>query len=305
MYSEVSGPVYFGQGGSQSAAGPAAAFALNPRVEEPLLPPDMYEAMSRFKDFVKGFSKADNSNNVVHIYWEQFVANCSHKKWVLEVVLQDFFSGEVPVAEHIQIATAIRTKPLKYLPAFEAALQDLYSEVIQQKRLVREAGGEGDGEDGENDGQQRGRPDPHSLSTKVPSFQLIISDRISPVTIRDLKPSTSLERVVSVRGIVVQATLLEHKAYRIKLRCKKCGGSKVLEMTKGSRSRAVVPRTCDNESRAGPEEMKCGLDPYVIITEECNYYDTQTLKLQELPEDVPTGEDLASTFLLYLCFSVR
>jgi DNA replication licensing factor MCM5 len=48
---------------------------------------------------------------------------------------------------------------------------------------------------------------------------------------------------------------------------------------------AVTPRTCDR----GAQE-KCPLDPYYIVPEECEYKDYQTLKIQEAPELVPTGE---------------
>lgn len=34
----------------------------------------------------------------------------------------------------------------------------------------------------------------------------------------------------------------------------------------------------------------CPVDPYIIIPDQCEYVDQQILKLQELPEDVPTGE---------------
>lgn len=46
-----------------------------------------------------------------------------------------------------------------------------------------------------------------------------------------------------------------------------------------------MPRVCDRAS-----QEKCPIDPYYIVPEECDYKDYQTLKIQEAPELVPTGE---------------
>jgi DNA replication licensing factor MCM5 len=35
---------------------------------------------------------------------------------------------------------------------------------------------------------------------------------------------------------------------------------------------------------------KCPLDPYIVVPEQCEYEDIQSLRLQELPEDVPQSE---------------
>lgn len=44
-------------------------------------------------------------------------------------------------------------------------------------------------------------------------------------------------------------------------------------------------RRCDREL-----QEKCPLDPYQVVPDECQYKDHQTLKIQEAPELVPTGE---------------
>lgn len=56
----------------------------------------------------------------------------------------------------------------------------------------------------------------------------------------------------------------------------------------------VMPPT---RSRAGPGDgdgapgdTQCPLDPFVVVPDSSAYSDSQTLKLQEAPEDVPTGE---------------
>jgi DNA replication licensing factor MCM5 len=46
----------------------------------------------------------------------------------------------------------------------------------------------------------------------------------------------------------------------------------------------------ENGGAAPPADRKCPLDPFVIIPDRSSFIDTQTLKLQEAPEQVPTGE---------------
>lgn len=49
----------------------------------------------------------------------------------------------------------------------------------------------------------------------------------------------------------------------------------------------AIPGKCDRDGRGGDE---CGPNPFVVMGDNCEYIDQQTLKLQESPEVVPTGE---------------
>ena len=49
-------------------------------------------------------------------------------------------------------------------------------------------------------------------------------------------------------------------------------------------------RTDNPTGNPVPSEVDCGVDPYVIVPDQCAYVDQQTLKLQEVPDSVPTGE---------------
>ena len=46
--------------------------------------------------------------------------------------------------------------------------------------------------------------------------------------------------------------------------------------------------TCEAPGDEG--RNKCPLDPYRVVTEKNTFVDQQTLKLQEAPELIPTGE---------------
>lgn len=50
------------------------------------------------------------------------------------------------------------------------------------------------------------------------------------------------------------------------------------------------PRLISSVANSGSEGEKCPLDSNYIVADLCKYVNQQTLKLQECPEDVPTGE---------------
>ena len=226
---------------------------------EVLFPRTLFEAKDMFKRFVKEFR--DSSNQF--IYRERLQSNWVNATFLLEVSLQ-----------HLEqmwetLAHGLREKPLKFIPPCEVALQELYLELAEIEEAVRDA-------------------QAPIINASKPVFQLVIRSEEHPRLIRDLQ-STHIEKLVCVAGIVIQASVLEHKATRVRLRCKSCGAHKDLHMRSSGKAKAMIPRKCEMDSSAGGQEP-CGLDPYIIVSEECSYVDLQYLKIQELPEDVPTGE---------------
>lgn len=69
--------------------------------------------------------------------------------------------------------------------------------------------------------------------------------------------------------------------------CKNCKNIKMVPCRPGHGG-AIVPRSCDHVPQTG-EEL-CPLDPWIVVPDRSKYVDKQTLKLQENPKDVPTGE---------------
>jgi len=45
------------------------------------------------------------------------------------------------------------------------------------------------------------------------------------------------------------------------------------------------------------DKQPCKLDTYAVVTDKCDYIDQQSLKLQEAPELIPTGE-MPRSFLI-------
>lgn len=73
------------------------------------------------------------------------------------------------------------------------------------------------------------------------------------------------------------------------VQCKNCGNTKYITVD-GINQHVNIPRTCDSTKLPLETKEKCPLDSYQIISENTEYVDHQSLKLQEPPEMIPTGD---------------
>jgi DNA replication licensing factor MCM5 len=106
-------------------------------------------------------------------------------------------------------------------------------------------------------------------------------------SLRTLRSDT-MSQLVAVPGIVVSASRANTKARTIALQCRNCKNTIRISCNDGFGG-ARVPRKCDHVP-LNPEEERCPLDPFTMLTDDSAFVDTQSLKLQESPENVPTGE---------------
>ena len=113
--------------------------------------------------------------------------------------------------------------------------------------------------------------------------------------LRDLQ-SNLIGQLIVVPGIITNASRTAIRASKVTVQCKNCGHQKLLSVSQGFGG-ISVPRTCDNARNPGLDKQKCQLDTYTVVTDKCEYVDQQSLKLQEAPELIPTGE-MPRTFLL-------
>eukprot|EP01029_Cantina_marsupialis_P004958 TRINITY_DN152754_c0_g1_i2.p1 TRINITY_DN152754_c0_g1~~TRINITY_DN152754_c0_g1_i2.p1 ORF type:complete len:470 (+),score=107.12 TRINITY_DN152754_c0_g1_i2:84-1493(+) len=123
--------------------------------------------------------------------------------------------------------------------------------------------------------------------TAFEDIQVIIkSAAMTETKIRDLK-SDDICQLVKVPGIIVSTSRPRPKATKVGIKCRSCGSEKVLPLV-GAFESVAMPHECDYQP-PNPAD-KCPLRPYVVMPDMSEYLDQQTLKLQELPEEVPTGE---------------
>ena len=92
--------------------------------------------------------------------------------------------------------------------------------------------------------------------------------------------SKQMGKLVLIEGIVVRATPVRPMVMNASFRCKRCGTINRVEQ-KGQFLKA--PTVC-----AG---LDCGRDgPFEFVQEESTFIDSQDLRLQERPEDLPPGQ---------------
>ncbi|CAG9574558.1 putative minchromosome maintenance (MCM) complex subunit [Leishmania major strain Friedlin] len=115
---------------------------------------------------------------------------------------------------------------------------------------------------------------------------------VPPMALRNLAQA-AVAQLVSVSGIVVKSSSTHARCVRAAIQCTSCRSKAYIN---GGRSIDLPPQCMENSGRGGvgggggTSSGKCRPNPYVLLPMECEYEDQQIIKLQELPEDVPTGE---------------
>ena len=97
--------------------------------------------------------------------------------------------------------------------------------------------------------------------------------------------------LVVIPGIVTAASKTTIRATVVGIKCGSCGHAQTIAMKPGFGG-TRLPRTCGGaatDAAVGPAS-RCPLDCYKIDPDRSVFMDRQTLKIQEAPELVPTGE---------------
>lgn len=150
-----------------------------------------------------------------------------------------------------------------------------------------------------------------TLASRSGSIQVQLFWGIPPIPLRQLAQA-SVAKLVAITGIVVKSSASHARCVRAVIQCTSCHSKAILSggrtvdlpsqcLVNGNSASTSVPNENNMHSgmtngstdhlgptRGGPR--RCRPNPYVILPTECSYEDQQILKLQELPEDVPTGE---------------
>ena len=149
-----------------------------------------------------------------------------------------------------------RELPIDHIKCFESAIETIYR----------------------NDIFDASNPD----LEEAPRFQVQFSSDENPITLRDLN-SNLIGKIVAVPGIITATSKSSIRARKAVFQCVKCGVNKVIDVPYGL-SKLSAPGLCDNPA------AKCGIGTYRFDPDRSEYVDQQTMKLQEAPEQIPTGE---------------
>jgi DNA replication licensing factor MCM5 len=183
--------------------------------------------------------------------------SCAFQEFYLEVDLAHVNDYDPLLQQHLQ------TTPATYINMFEEAAQ----EVVQQ--LVVEGAEEDDWQ-----------------GDSKPKISVYFTSSQNGVPLRSIT-ALEMNKLLKVPGIVIGASRIRAKATTVTIRCRQCSATKVLSVPSAFGG-VAIPRFCDTET--APGEVQCPQDPYIVMADQSSFMDQQTLKLQETPEDVPTGE---------------
>jgi len=123
------------------------------------------------------------------------------------------------------------------------------------------------------------------------SVQILLRGNLKPTPIRHIQ-SSHMNTLIRCTGIVISSSKVRSRATYIAMRCNRCQNSHTSHATSGPFGAVALPQRC-----MGPNPTECGPAPYSVVPDECAFVDQQTLKLQEAPEAVPTGEMPRSVLL--------
>ncbi|EME26479.1 DNA replication licensing factor MCM5 [Galdieria sulphuraria] len=209
-----------------------------------------YAAKEKFREFFLHYT----SNESCFKYRERLQRAINSGDNLLELFLDDLHRFDD------DIANLVRTHPEDYLYLMERTAEEAAQHICSVDAL-----------------QDR---------TPKAQLQVILSSSEKPMAIRQIN-ATNIGKLTCIRGIVISSSRVRAKATTITICCKNCQVKKNISVKPGLGGFSI-PRTCDSPVVEGMEP--CPLDPFVIVPDECEYADQQSLKLQELPEEVPTGE---------------
>ncbi|EEA05284.1 DNA replication licensing factor MCM5, putative [Cryptosporidium muris RN66] len=164
------------------------------------------------------------------------------------------------------LVQCFRRAPLRYIPICEQVLKEIYLDItgsVKNTSLELEM-----------------------TFDSIPDIQLQLISNQEQTLIRDLK-SGAMEKLVVVPGIIIQASRPQKKAIKLRIMCRQCKVIRTLNIPVW-RQGVLLPRVCGTIPTS--EAPKCPLDPFIILSDESEYIDIQSMKFQELPEHVPTGD---------------
>jgi DNA replication licensing factor MCM5 len=218
---------------------------------------DRVRIKRELEDFLRTFSETGSDT---FPYRDQLRRNMSrqHDRYTLEIDLEDL------AAYKEESAALLRREPDSTLPLFEEAAQKFYFSFMEA----------------EDPAQFK-----EDISTK-PKIQLHIFTTETPQNIRSLVAG-HVSKLVTVQGIIISASTVQSKATKLFCRCKTCDDVQEVEVKMGLGG-AAIPRKCKASGARGGQP--CPMDPYEVDPDQCTFQDIQKLRLQETPENVPTGE---------------
>ena len=208
-------------------------------------------------------------------------------------------------------------RPGEALPIMEMAAADALRTLLHavHRSSVSASGGtgtelEGDGEgmggEGGTDGAATSGTANNNLTPQQlfggNSIQIMLRGNLTPTPLRSIQ-SHHMNTLLKCPGIIISCARVRPRAMALRIRCAKCLDSRTVfgnSTVSGTASAGGTTTGLGSSSPfsgfslplrcLGPNPQECGPSPYAVLPDDCLFVDQQTLKLQEAPEMVPTGE---------------
>jgi len=264
----ASSGIYFSEQQFVSANGDDAGVFSHQTLSAP-------QTIAKFGDFIRNFQEDRTSN--VFPYADQL----ARSKTTLRVDLGHLLHPKYGAPE---LAHLLVDNPAEYLPLFEAAAKQ------ESERIISRSNADEMDDDAGGILSSSAAPDVQVMLFKSGAAS---SSGAKSLSMRDIKPEQYVSRLVIVPGIVTSASRPKHKAVKVTLQCRTCKDTKTV-MCKPGMGGAMIPRDCQGsvmgDANGNGGKSQCGLDPYEVLADRAQCLDQQVIKLQERPEDVPTGD---------------
>ncbi|KAJ8609958.1 hypothetical protein CTAYLR_008090 [Chrysophaeum taylorii] len=246
--------------------------------EEETLRPEV--AQKRYGDFFRNFRTVAQE----FPYREQLIDQYRRGVGSVAVELSDLNQFDPRLLHMVQ------ARPDEQIKVLEAAAREVLRSLVVNR-----------GSDEGGDDQKERQIGEVALEEARLEVQVLVSSSQQPLDIRSLT-ADHVNQLIKLSGIIVSASKVAAKITMAQAICKTCGHIKRIPCT--SPFGMITPPTkCESNrgrpSANGEESTKgCVNNPYVLMGDLCRFIDQQTLKLQELPEAVPTGEMPRSILLV-------
>jgi len=195
----------------------------------------------------------------------------------------------------------VLNQPARILPAMEkGALDALQSVLYERKRADATQDDDPMDEDQENNPSQpnqngEGQSNAQTVDESVIeefltglSIQILLKGNLKPTNLRSIK-SEHMNKLLKCPGIVISTSPVKSRAVQLAVRCSDCNTERTVFATDGPFGSVILPARCAGEN--------CPTNPFSVVPDKSRFVDQQTLKLQEAPERIPTGEMPRSVLL--------
>ncbi len=209
-------------------------------------------------------------------------------------------------------------QPANVMPPLETAAKEALQTLLYENQ--QQDGNNGRGtindenqmpEQGATQEMTNGANDENGALDSISAFygknkiQVLLKGNLTPTPLRNIQ-AVHLNTLVRCTGIVISASKVRSRATTVNLRCSRCQHETTVHATSGPFGSILLPQRCISSQNSAngigdaaenPQGQDCGPAPYAVVPDKSQFVDQQTLKLQESPEVVPTGEMPRSVLL--------